>query len=153
MSSPLLQGAREREGVLAALPDIAPAFAALYAALWQQTHLPGEVLECCRLRLAQLHGSSVELAREDFPLSRDQRDKLAHWHSDDAFGAGDRACLAFAEVYAMDAQAITDDLAQAVKDHYGDAGLVLLIEALGIFDGMARLSLLWGLPVPAPRES
>jgi hypothetical protein len=54
--------------------------------------------------------------------------------------------LAFTEVYAMDTQALTDQHAQAVKRHFGDAGLVLLVEALGILDGMTRLSLLWQLP-------
>jgi hypothetical protein len=46
----------------------------------------------------------------------------------------------------MDTQAITDELAEAVKLHVGDAGLVLLVEALGILDGRTRLSLLWQLP-------
>jgi hypothetical protein len=46
----------------------------------------------------------------------------------------------------MDAQALTDELAEAVKSHFGDAGLVMLVEALGILDGMTRLSLLWQLP-------
>ena len=43
----------------------------------------------------------------------------------------------------MDVQAITDAQAEAVKAHFGDAGLVLLIEALGQFDGVARLRRLW----------
>jgi hypothetical protein len=45
----------------------------------------------------------------------------------------------------MDAQALTDEHAEAVKSHFGDAGMVLLVEALGILDGMTRLSLLWQL--------
>jgi hypothetical protein len=61
--------------------------------------------------------------------------------------------LAFTEVYAMDAQALTDTLAADVKTHFGDAGLVLLVEALGILDGMTRLSLLWQLPAHTAQQT
>ena len=53
----------------------------------------------------------------------------------------------------MDAQALTDELADAVKAHFGDAGLVLLVEALGILDGMTRLSLLWQLPASTAQQN
>ena len=134
----------EFDSVLAELPDIAAAYRRLYDSLWQQPYLPGEVLECCRLRLAMLHASAHDCTRHDFPLSEDKRTHLAGWPAHPAFEPGERACLGFTEVYAMDAQALTDELAEQVKQHYGDAGLVLLIEALGIFDGMARLNRLWG---------
>jgi len=75
-----------------------------------------------------------------------KREQLSNWDTDSRYSAMERACLAFTEVYAMDTQAITDELAEAVKLHVGDAGLVLLVEALGILDGRTRLSLLWQLP-------
>jgi alkylhydroperoxidase family enzyme len=75
-----------------------------------------------------------------------KREHLSNWDTDSRFSDAERACLAFTEVYAMDTQAITDELAAAVKLHVGDAGLVLLVEALGILDGRIRLSLLWQLP-------
>ena len=147
-----INGATSRDGVLALLPDIGSAYESLCAALWQQPHLPGEVLELCRLRLAQLHGSEVELSRSEVALAAAQRDALADWHREDAITAAQKACLSFTEVYAMDAGAITDEHAEAVKVHFGDAGLVMLIEALGVFDGMVRLSLLWRLPLNGSRE-
>ncbi len=49
------------------------------------------------------------------------------------------------EVHAIDAAAITDAQAEAVKQYFGDEGLVALLQALGVFDGMIRLGLLWGL--------
>jgi acetylglutamate kinase len=52
----------------------------------------------------------------------------------------------------MDAQALTDEHAAEVKAHLGDAGLVLLVEALGILDGMTRLSLLWQLPANTAQQ-
>ncbi|HEY6131210.1 MAG TPA: hypothetical protein VIV27_04290, partial [Halioglobus sp.] len=51
----------DRESTLRVLPDIAWSFEALYQALWTQPHLPADVLELCRLRLAQLHQCDVEL--------------------------------------------------------------------------------------------
>ena len=52
----------------------------------------------------------------------------------------------------MDVQALTDQHEEAVKTHFGDEGLVLLVEALGILDGMTRLSLLWELPAKAAQS-
>jgi len=144
-----INGAHSRDELLAELPTIGPAYEALYQSLWQQAHLPGTVLELCRLRLAQLHGSASELARSDCGLDATARQELSSWNTSTAISAAEKACLSFAEVYAMDAQALTDEHADAVKVHFGDAGLVMLVEALGIFDGLARLSLLWQLPAAA----
>ena len=44
----------------------------------------------------------------------------------------------------MDAQAITDELSAAVVAHYGEPGLVALIEALGFMDGRMRLARMLG---------
>lgn len=145
-----LAGGSDRNSTMAVLPDLAACFDALYASLWTQPHLPADILELCRLRLAQLHRSDVEWERKGVDVAASKRDALRQWDSAAQFSAPERVCLAFTEVYAMDAQAITDALAQDVKDHFGDAGLVLLVEALGILDGMTRLSLLWQLPADAP---
>lgn len=136
----------DRDTTIAALPEIADKFKTLYGSFWNQPHIPGSTLELCRLRLAQLHSSDVDWQREDYSIDRNKRDHLSQWNTNTAFDAAERACLEFTEIYAMDTQSISDEQAGAVKGHYGDAGLVALIEALGIFDGMTRLSLLWQLP-------
>ncbi len=143
----------DRQGTIRVLPDIAATFEALYLSLWTQPHLPPEVLELCRLRLAQLHHCEVEMQRHDYDVATEKRNNLSHWNTDSSFSDAERACLAFTEVYAMDTQALTDELAAAVKTHFGDAGLVLLVEALGILDGMTRLSLLWQLPATTIPQS
>jgi alkylhydroperoxidase family enzyme len=143
---PWISSGNDRDETIRVLPDIAVGFDALYQSLWTQPHLPAEVLELCRLRLAQLHRCVVEMQRRDCELPQDKRNNLEHWNTHVSFSSAERACLAFTEVYAMDAQALTDEHAAAVKWHFGDAGLVLLVEALGILDGMTRLSLLWQLP-------
>jgi alkylhydroperoxidase family enzyme len=139
----------DRRTAMGVLPQVAASFDALYQSLWTQPHLPAEVLELCRLRLAQLHRSDVEWLRSGVAVDSRKRDGLRNWDSDRQYSDAERACLAFTEIYAMDVQAITDEAAQSVKDHFGEAALVLLIEALGVLDGMTRLSLLWQLPVDA----
>jgi len=141
-----LSSATDRDSTIRVLPDIATTFDLLYQSLWTQPHLPAEILEVCRLRLAQLHGSTVDMQRHDCEIAADKRNNLSNWNTHSSMSAAECACLAFTEVYAMDAQALTDEHAAEVKAHFGDAGLVLLVEALGIFDGMTRLSLLWQLP-------
>lgn len=139
----------DHQTTIAVLPELARAYDALYQSLWTQPHLPAAILELCRLRLAQLHRCAPELQRQECAVQDGKREHLSRWDTDSRFSDSERACLAFTEVYAMDTQAITDELAAAVKRHVGDAGLVLLVEALGILDGRVRLSLLWQLPAAA----
>lgn len=144
--------ATTREEVLATLPDYQRGFDALYQSLWQLEEIPAPVLERCRLRVAQLHRCDSEWQRQEARLPAGQRQDLADWHRSDHFDAADRACLAFTEVYVMDPQALTDEHADAVKDAFGEPGLVALVEALGLFYGLTRLSQLWGLPT-GPEET
>lgn len=140
---------RSRAELLAVTPEYGALFNNLYNQLWRLPQIPATTLELCRLRIAQLHRNDSEWQREEVTLDQAQRDQLANWHGVDCFSTAEQACLGFTEVYAMDPQAITDELAEAVKAHYGEPGLVALIEALGLFYGLTRLSLLWQLSVPA----
>lgn len=109
---------------------------ALWQAVWRQPHVPAGVLELCRLRLAQLHGATGELQAQ--PPSGVRADPRG------ARSSAEYAALEFAEVYGQDPQAITDELAAAVKAHFGEVGLVALIEALGVIDGRIRLGMMLG---------
>lgn len=135
------------DDVLAQSPQVHEAFGRFNAALWSQPYLPAPVMELCRLRLARLHGCDAELTRrtpEAIAAGLDEAKiaALSRWPDDPRFDAADRACLGFAEVYFQDPGAITDELADAVKEALGEPALVALVEALGIFDGFTRLSLL-----------
>ena len=129
------------------VPSIADRFIPYYDAQWHLPQIPATTLELCRLRLAQLHQSAAEFASENVALPPGKRNELLRWASSTSFDAAEKACLELTEVYAMDVTAITDEQAEAVKVHYGDAGLVALIQSLGVFYGMTRVSLLWDLPV------
>ncbi len=140
-----INNSKNREGVLGEIPALAKNFSNVYEQFWKLPQIPARTLELCRLRLAQLHGSQTEWQRREVALDQAIYSKLENWPQSSCFSEAEKSCLAFTEVYAMDVQAITDEQAESVKDHYGDAGLVALIEALGFLDGMTRLSLLWQL--------
>ncbi|MCB1676818.1 MAG: hypothetical protein KDI01_11035 [Halioglobus sp.] len=136
------------DALLGRLPGVGAPYRALFDSLWQQAYIPPAVLELCRVRMAQLHRSSTDQQQAAWPVDPLQRQALRQWPDAGAFSEAERACLAFAEVYAIDALAITDEQAEAVKRDYGDAGLVALIQALGVFDGMQRLGLIWHTSLP-----
>lgn len=136
-------GARDREQTMARLPAIGGHFQRLYASFYQLSQIPPETVELCRLRLAQLHRSHADFTLEEYPIATGKREQLHNWHSTAQFSPGERACLELTEVHAMDCSAITDAQADAVKQHFGEAGLVALLQALGAFDGFIRLGLIW----------
>lgn len=116
----------------------AESFARLWAGLWTQRRIPPDLLELCRLTFARLHDDAGEMAAANpaVALTAGQRDAVLAGQApaDPAYAA----VLLFAEYYWLDAQSITDEAADAVKAHYGEPGLVLLIEALGLIDGRIR---------------
>lgn len=130
---------------LAIAGPAAESFARLWRTLWRQDHLPAELLELCRLTMARLHGDAGEQAAANIELgghapSPGRRDAVLSGTAldDPAFSPADKAVLLFAEYYWMDPQSITEEAADAVKAHFGEAGLVMLIEALGCIDGRIR---------------
>ena len=144
--------ASDRQELMSQLPGIGDRFQALYASFWQLPQLPATTLELCRLRIAQLHKSELDWHIQEIALPQAQREELRRWPASPHFSAAERACIALTEVHAMDARAITDEQADAVKAHFGEVGLVALLQALGVFDGMIRLGLLWGLAGAAGDE-
>jgi hypothetical protein len=127
--------------------EMARSFERAYASLWEQPHLPATALELCRLRLARLHGATADI--EGAPkVAIDAAKRAAvingSYARDDRISPAERAVIEFCEVYAMDSQAITDELAAGVVTHYGEPGLVALIEALGFIDGRLRLARMLG---------
>ncbi|MAC33842.1 MAG: hypothetical protein CME38_09615 [Haliea sp.] len=139
----IVQECSSREAIMARLPQLGEPFLAMYENLWEQPHVPGPVLELCRLRMAQLHRSEGDQNLAVVPVDAARRSALRDWHRSPLFTEAERACLEFTEIYAMDALAITDAQAEAVKSHYGDVGLVALVQSLGVFDGLQRLGLIW----------
>lgn len=132
---------------LAAGGSMLEAYDTVWKALWQQPYIPVATLEMCRLRLAQLHRADAELApgASHATLSPRKRDALiaGNWVRDKQFSKAELAAIEFAEIYGQDPGAVDDGLADKIKEHYGDKGLVCLIEALGFIDGRIRLGMLF----------
>ena len=131
--------------------ELARAYAKFCDAAWRQPHMPAGVLELCRIRLAQLHGAADELelghpAAVGFPdIERKSRSlRGGGWLRDGALSEAELAAIGFAELYAQGASMVTDEVAADVKRHFGERGLVALIEALGVIDGRIRLGLMLG---------
>jgi len=121
------------------------AYDALWHTLWNQPYIPIAVLELCRLRLAWLHDCQAEIA-ERYALVGDSKIRSVldgHYLENANFTDAELAVLEVTEVYAQDPAAITDAMADRVKLHFGEPGLVCLVEALGFIDGRIRLALMF----------
>lgn len=121
----------------------ATSFARLWRSLWDQPYLPNALLELCRLTFARLHADSIEMEADNAlapgPTPDQRQAVLADRALDDPAIPEDwKSALLFAEYYWVDTQSIPDIVADTVKAHHGEAGLVFLIEALGCLDGRIR---------------
>jgi len=121
----------------------AESFARIWKTIWSQRYIKPEELELCRLTFARLHADEDEIAapNANVPvLSATRRQAVLAGKALESaeFTAGEKAILLLAEYYWLDPQSITDEAADDVKKHYGEPGLVLLIESLGIIDGRIR---------------
>lgn len=126
---------------LACAGPVAARFSSLCTALQAQPHLPAELIELCRLLLARMHRLPAT------PLPGVDGAKAAavlagQWADEPLLGSAETAVLNFAELYALDPQSITDEVAARVVGHFGEPGLVALIESLGFADGRIRAALL-----------
>ena len=132
----------DRALAIAAAP--AASFARLWQGLWVQPYVSAATLELCRLALARLHRDELEMSAtnphvEPGTLAAAAREAVLRGTlRSSALAPAEQAILEFTECYALDAQSIPDEVADAVKGHLGEAGLVFLIEALGCLDGRIR---------------
>jgi hypothetical protein len=129
----------DRDAALALLPGLQGAHQHLHDRIWDGP-ISAATLERCRLRMAQLLRSPRALGERSprVGLDDDAVARLSRWYEDPTLDGGDRACLAFAELFVIDPHAITDEQAAAVTTAYGDAGLVHLTTALGLWDNLHR---------------
>ena len=131
-------------------PDLWEEVRSFSLQIWHPPKIDPILLELCRLRLAQLHGCDSECAVRYEParaagLSEERIAALADWRRGEAFGAVERACLAFAENFALAVQAISDEDVAALSTHLSEAEIVALCQALAVFDGFIRFRVLLGV--------
>ena len=125
------------------------------------------LLELCRLRMATLLGASGELARRTdraaaAGLDETKVDDLPGWPSSPRFRAEERACLAFAEQFVIDANGVTDEQVTEITEHLGPEGTYAFVQALSVVETWQRACLTLGietvpdideLTAPAPDDS
>jgi alkylhydroperoxidase family enzyme len=119
-------------------PNLFEAWKRFEALLWQAEGARPEIYALCRRRLAQMNGSAVLPGSPEPAIRDDKEHALSAWWTSDLFDPLERACLAFAEQYALDPSGISDEVARPVVDALGAAGTVAFVEALAIFDGFTR---------------
>jgi alkylhydroperoxidase family enzyme len=127
---------------------IAGVFAELSAQFWHQPHLSAELVELCRLTLAVMHGAPDEQKLRHPSSQNPAEPKIAAvlaqaWRKNPAFSPAEQAALDFTEYYFMDPGSIPDEVAGAVLAHFGESGLVCLVEVLGFVDSRIRLALIY----------
>ena len=151
-----IDGAGTTDDVFALAPDIYEHYRELNQRLWRDGQLDPAVLELCRLRMAQLIGSTAELdVRHDVAaeIAQAQLENLRQWPTSPAFGPRERAALAFAEKYVIDAHSITDEDCAELNLHFTPAELTTLTTGLAMFDAMARFRVALGCAAPPPGPS
>lgn len=132
-------------------------FRRFYALFWEKRLVDPVVLELCRLRIAAIHGCEAELRVRyqpalDAGLSEAKIAALPDASQSPLYSETERACIALAELFAIDPHAITDADAARVVAALGEPGTVALVEAFALFDGFARFRLMLGVEPPdAPR--
>jgi len=128
-------------------PEVFAAYAAYVDEVWSSDALPAGTLELCRVRIAHLLGAEREQAIRlgpEFPGLEEKLRSVAGWPDDPRFSATDRACLAFAEQFVLDTQALDDPTAEAVRAEVGDRGLITLALGAGLAEGMIRAAVTLG---------
>ncbi len=134
--------------VLAPAGAISGMYADLSAQFWDQPHIGPDLIELCRLDLAVMHQAVAEQAERHPAAKGLAQAKInavldENWRGNALFPAAEKALLDFTEYYFMDPQSIPDEVAAAVVGHFGESGLVCLVEALGFIDSRIRLALVF----------
>jgi len=135
-------------------PQLQERLDAYVMGVWRDPALPEGVLELCRIRIATLLGATaaarVRLLQLPTALETGAA-RIESWSTADELGATERACLAFAEQFVLDAQALEEVTVEAVRSRVGEQGLALLVVGVGLAEGLTRAQLAWGVPSGAAR--
>src|SRR5579859_3108170 len=112
-------------------PDLFAAVAGLVGAAWQE--VDPVLLELCRLRIATLLRYDAELERrsaraEAAGLTEAKLGELPTWPASPRFTDAERAALALAEQFVIDANGVTDAQVAAVTDHLGPNGCYAFVQ-------------------------
>ena len=150
----LAEGRSLLEEVAGLRPAYADALRAVEAAVWGQDVVEPELLELCRLRIAQMLDADPSETRPPIAVALDgARDpaldpalvaQLRQWPTSDGFTERQRVALGFAEQLVVDAQGVSDEHAAQVIACIGDGGFLVLTYACGFFETTQRATIVLG---------
>jgi alkylhydroperoxidase family enzyme len=125
-------------------PAYAEALRELEAAVWAQDQVDPELLELCRLRIAQMLNAAAAMTAPPVAVAPDAAlvAQLRQWPTSDGFSERQRVALGFAEQLVVDAQGVSDEQAAQVIATLGDGGFLVLTYACGFFETTQRASIL-----------
>lgn len=127
-------------------PDLAERYATFRNLIHDEHLVDPVVLELCRLRIAAMLGDDGAAAAPtpgvDVPA--ELVGSLASWPTDPQFSPLFKAALGLAELFVIDAHAVSDEQIAQLESHLGADGVVALTTALGLFDGESRMRLTLG---------
>jgi len=144
----LAAGATDWDRFAATWPVPFDALARSLIAAWDVTD--PVLLELCRVRMATLLGFPAEEARRTTRaraagLDEETIAELPRWPTSTRFGAPERACLAFAEQFVVDANGVTDELVADLTAHLGAEGCYAFVQALSLVETFQRACLTLGI--------
>jgi alkylhydroperoxidase family enzyme len=141
-------GETDWDSLAALCPEAFDALAGVIAAIWEDSD--PVLLELARLRIATLLGSAQEsMGHSSRAAAAGLTDakiaSLAAWPTSPLFTSCERACLALAEQFVMDANGVTDELVAGVTEHLGGTGCYAFIEAVSVLETFQRACLTLGV--------
>jgi alkylhydroperoxidase family enzyme len=125
------------ERVFGLRPQLLQGFRDFHSVLRDPPKLDPALLDLCRLHVMGLHGCGGESPGDEETIAA-----LSDWREDERFSPVERACLAFAEKFALAVQSIGDEDTAELRRHLSPADIVALCQALALFDGFARFRLI-----------
>jgi alkylhydroperoxidase family enzyme len=111
------------------------------------------IVELARLRMAAMFGSTFAQALRYRPaiaagLSEDKIAALSQYGDSPMFTAQERACLEFAEHFAIQASSIGDEEVARLQDAMGPEAMIYFVKALSVMDQLLRSTVAFGFEAP-----
>ncbi len=127
------------------LPELNARWREFEATVWSSP-LDPVLLELCRLRIATLLRDGIgSTARTTVAvrggLTEELVAALPNWPVSPLFGPRERAALAIAELFVIDAHAVTDDTCAELLANLTEAEATALTMAIALFDATSRARL------------
>jgi AhpD family alkylhydroperoxidase len=101
------------------------------------------LIELCRLRMAQILGCDFAFAYHYAPALKAGLDEakvaaISRYHDSPLFAPRERACIEFAEQFAMQSSSISDDDVARLLEHIDPETLIYFVKALSVTDQLLR---------------